>query len=154
MLASKSGPFVDADEVVAKPLTSTVGTLTKDMLQVAPTQSQASATPNVTAAAPAETQPSTTAEDKESELSPAEKKKLVDAIKTMSSDSALSDVKQTLDELKEDRQDFKEVSQVQILLLVTNPLQIAWCRMLKSSSNTQIRLHQSPLIVWAIKLTR
>ena len=54
VLASKSGPFVDADEVVAKPLTSTVGTLTKDMLQVAPTQSQASATPNVTAAAPAQ----------------------------------------------------------------------------------------------------
>ena len=47
--------------------------------------------------------------DKEGDLSPAEKKKLVDALKTMSSNSALSDVKQTLDELKEDRQDFKEV---------------------------------------------
>lgn len=126
VLPSKSGPFVDADDFAAKPPSSTVGTSTKDLPPVVPAQSQASATANITAAAPAETSPSNTAEDKESELSPAEKKKLVDAIKTMSSDSALSDVKQTLDELKEDRQDFKEVSQVQLLLLVTNQLRNAW----------------------------
>lgn len=56
---------------------------------------------------PSTTQP--VIEDKEGELSTAEKKKLVEALKTMSSDSALSDVRQTLDELKENRQDFKEV---------------------------------------------
>ena len=59
---------------------------------------------------PSTTQP--VIEDKEGELSTAEKKKLVEALKTMSSDSALSDVRQTLDELKENRQDFKEVVRI------------------------------------------
>jgi LETM1 and EF-hand domain-containing protein 1 len=47
--------------------------------------------------------------DLESELSEEEKQKLVDALKTMTSDSAINDVKETFHELKEDRQDFIQV---------------------------------------------
>lgn len=51
-------------------------------------------------------------EDKEGELSETELKKLAEALKTMSKDSALADVKETLEELKEGRQDFIEVSSI------------------------------------------
>ncbi|KAJ3323123.1 hypothetical protein HDV06_002135 [Boothiomyces sp. JEL0866] len=47
-------------------------------------------------------------EDKEEELSEVEVKKLAEALKTMTKESALEDVKQDLDVLKEDRQEFIE----------------------------------------------
>ncbi|KAJ3303156.1 hypothetical protein HDV03_004144 [Kappamyces sp. JEL0829] len=53
-------------------------------------------------------QPAEVAKDKEVDLSPEEKKKLVEAIKTLSTNSALSDEKETLAELKEGRQEFIE----------------------------------------------
>ena len=92
-ISSSFRPIVNVDEkiIAAKPSKTSQEPIPSIQESELPTN-----TPNVRA-------------DKEGELSPAEKKKLVEALKTMSSDSALSDVKQTLDELKENRQDFKEV---------------------------------------------
>jgi hypothetical protein len=72
-------------------------------------------------------------EDSESNLSKEEKKKLVEAIKTLSSDSALVDVKETLAELKEDRQDFIEV----------RSFHFNDSRMWKNSSNLLKKIRQS-----------
>lgn len=48
-------------------------------------------------------------DDKESELSESERKKLSEALKVVSRDSQFDEVKQTLDALKSDRLDFIEV---------------------------------------------
>ncbi|KAJ3260650.1 hypothetical protein HK103_000260 [Boothiomyces macroporosus] len=57
---------------------------------------------------PAEKAPEKAEEEKEEELSEVEVKKLAEALKTMTKESALEDVKQDLDVLKEDRQEFIE----------------------------------------------
>jgi LETM1 and EF-hand domain-containing protein 1 len=53
-------------------------------------------------------------EDLEGDLSEEEQKKLSDALKTMSTDSAITDVKETFHSLKEERQDFIEVRIINI----------------------------------------
>ncbi|KAJ2993013.1 hypothetical protein HDV02_002707, partial [Globomyces sp. JEL0801] len=139
---STTTPVVQVDAGADAPATSTETLVTTAASQPAPVPEVKPAEPTVgepAVAPPATPTPvvaatTTATEDKDDELSENEIKNLAKALKAMSQDSALSDVKQDLVGLKEDRQEFIEVNKNKVNF-----------RMWKNINNLHKKNHQNQL---------